>query len=68
MIICAVSNLLLIISLYEPDKRLLIVSLLVMGIFYSCYASVIWPSVTLVVDNSRLGTAYGVVSFLMFLL
>jgi len=34
------------------------------GIAYSIYAAAIWPSVSLVVDEANLGTAYGVITAL----
>lgn len=36
--------------------------LIVLGVAYSVYAAVIWPSVALVVDEHMIGTAYGVVT------
>jgi MFS family permease len=31
-----------------------------LGIFYSAFASALWPSISLVVDHDQLGTAYGI--------
>ena len=36
--------------------------LILLGIAYSIYASAIWPSVALVVRESKLGTAYGLIT------
>ena len=39
-----------------------VVPLIIFGIFYSCYASVIWPSIPLVVEKNLIGTAFGLVT------
>lgn len=39
-----------------------IYALLLLGVGYSMYAAAIWPSISLVVDKNRIGTAYGLVT------
>ena len=41
---------------------LVLIPLLMMGIFYSTYVAVIWPSFPLVVKEESLGTAFGMVT------
>jgi len=42
----------------------LIIPMAVMGIAFSLIPAVMWPSVSLIVDNSKLGTAYGLMTMI----
>lgn len=42
----------------------LILPMAIMGIAFSLVPAVMWPSVSLIVDNSKLGTAYGIMTMI----
>jgi len=54
-------NMVLILFIYFPN---LVIPMIIMGIAFSLIPAVMWPSVALIVDNSKLGTAYGLMTMI----
>lgn len=55
------------ISFFDIDASIpiyLILSMAMMGIAFSLVPAVMWPSVALIVDSSKLGTAYGLMTMI----
>jgi len=44
----------------EPNENM-VIALVAFGLFYSCYASILWPCITAVVMEKVRATAYGIV-------
>ncbi|CAM0138493.1 unnamed protein product [Umbelopsis sp. WA50703] len=53
--VISISHVTLGLTTYSP-----VAPLFCLGIFYSAFASALWPSISLVVDHDQLGTAYGI--------
>ncbi|KAJ2961178.1 hypothetical protein NQZ79_g3454 [Umbelopsis isabellina] len=53
--VISISHLTLGLTTFNP-----IAPLFCLGIFYSAFASAMWPSISLVVEHDQLGTAYGI--------
>jgi len=51
-------------DIHSEIPAYLIIPMSMMGIAFSLIPAVMWPSVALVVDNSRLGTAYGLMTMI----
>ena len=49
----------------DVDHTILLIPLVMMGLFYATYAAVFWPCIPLVVEKKLVGTAYGIVKFIM---
>ncbi len=54
-------NMVIILFLYFPN---LVIPMIIMGIAFSLIPAVMWPSVALIVDSSKLGTAYGLMTMI----
>jgi MFS family permease len=54
-------NMIIILFSYFPN---LVIPMTIMGIAFSLIPAVMWPSVALIVDGSKLGTAYGLMTMI----
>jgi MFS family permease len=54
-------NMIIILFTYFPN---LVIPMTIMGIAFSLIPAVMWPSVALIVDSSKLGTAYGLMTMI----
>jgi MFS family permease len=55
------TKMIIVLFTYYPN---LVIPMAIMGIAFSLVPAVMWPSVALVVDQSRLGTAYGLMTLI----
>ena len=46
----------------NANKLLPLIPLVMVGVFYATYAAIFWPCIPMVVDSSKVGTAFGVVN------